>query len=357
MTLHDVAGSGRRVGPPLRFSDAASLASLRPHPAALAWLLLGVLGSLVITPRAYAWDWLRSENGHVRDGNEALAAGDAQAAQAEYDRAAAELPNEPGVQLDRGLALLAQDQHDTAREAFLRATEPPAPRETRAAAHYDAGLSFYREADAAATAGDHDNARDLFGQAAEQFRQSLRQVPGNRDAGWNLELALRRETEEEEEQEREEQEQQQQDQQQQDQQEQDQQDGDQQEQDQQEGDQQEQDQQEGDEQQQDQEGQQGDEQEQDQEGQQGDEQQQDQEGQQGDEQQEEGQGQRGQEDQQQGQGDQQPSDEETSGTMERSLPPDQERVLDALQDSEENLERARARARGQRERRRPAQDW
>ncbi|MFN9811925.1 MAG: hypothetical protein ACK6CU_20080 [Deltaproteobacteria bacterium] len=43
--------------------------------------------------------------------------------------------------------------------------------------------------------------------------------------------------------------------------------------------------------------------------------------------------------------------------MERSLPPDQERVLDALQEGEENLERARARARGQRERRRPTQDW
>jgi Ca-activated chloride channel family protein len=326
-------------------------------------LVASIALSLAQAPRALAWDWLRSENGHVRDGNEALRAGDAQAAQAEYDRAAAELPSEPGVHLNRGLALLAQDQHDQAREAFLRATEPPAPREIRASAYYDTGLSFYREADAAATEGDHARARDLFGQAAEQFRQSLRQVPGNRDAAWNLELALRRETQEEEEQEREEQEQQQQqDQQQQDQQQQDQQQQDQQQQDQQQQDQQQQDQQQQDQQQQDQ--QQQDQQQQDQ-------QQQDQQQQEGQEDGQDGQqdqaGQPGEQNQPQDQqpqdgesgqpGDQDPSDEEAAGTMERSLPPDQQRVLDALQDSEENLERARARARGQRERRRPTQDW
>jgi Ca-activated chloride channel family protein len=296
-------------------------------------LVASIALSLAQAPRALAWDWLRSENGHVRDGNEALRAGDAQAAQAEYDRAAAELPSEPGVHLNRGLALLAQDQHDQAREAFLRATEPPAPREIRASAYYDTGLSFYREADAAATEGDHARARDLFGQAAEQFRQSLRQVPGNRDAAWNLELALRRETQEEEEQEREEQEQQQQQ--------------DQQQQDQQQQDQQQQDQQQQDQQQQDQQQQEGQE-----DGQDG---QQDQAGQPGEQNQPQDQqpqdGESGQP------GDQDPSDEEAAGTMERSLPPDQQRVLDALQDSEENLERARARARGQRERRRPTQDW
>ena len=72
--------------------------------------------SMAHAPHALAWEWLRSENAHVRDGNEALRAGDAQAAQAEYDRAAAELPSEPGVQLDRGLALLAQEEHATARQ-------------------------------------------------------------------------------------------------------------------------------------------------------------------------------------------------------------------------------------------------
>ncbi|MBZ0120633.1 MAG: hypothetical protein K8H88_26810, partial [Sandaracinaceae bacterium] len=45
------------------------------------------------------------------------------------------------------------------------------------------------------------------------------------------------------------------------------------------------------------------------------------------------------------------------GTSERSLPPASQQVLDALRDSEENLERARARARAARENRQVEQDW
>ena len=272
---------------------------------ALALASILVIAPMMAPSHALAWEWFRSENAHVRDGNTALRAGDAAGASAQYDQAARELPREPGVQLNRGLALLAQgEQHGPAREAFLRATEPPAPREMRAAAHYDAGLSFYQEGDAAAGTDDHRAAQESFRQAAEQFRQSLRQVPGNRDAAWNLELALRRLNEEEEEQEQQDQQEQQENQ-------------DQQQQDQQNQDQQQQDQQNQDQQQQDQE-----------------------------QQPEEQPGQEGE-----------PDESEAPGTTERSLPADQERVLDALQDNEDNLERARARARGQRERRRPAQDW
>jgi len=39
------------------------------------------------------------------------------------------------------------------------------------------------------------------------------------------------------------------------------------------------------------------------------------------------------------------------------MPPDMSRVLDALEDGEESLERARARARGSRDSRRVLQDW
>ena len=100
--------------------------------------------------RAQAWELFRRENGHVRDGNEALAAGDPTGALADYDEAALELPSEAGVHLDRGLALLASGEHGLAREALQHATDPPAPREIRAAAHYDIGLSFYQEAETAA---------------------------------------------------------------------------------------------------------------------------------------------------------------------------------------------------------------
>ena len=307
---------------------------------ALALALTLVIAPMMAPSHALAWEWFRSENAHVRDGNTALRGGDAAGASAQYDQAARELPREPGVQLNRGLALLAQgEQHGPAREAFLRATEPPAPREMRASSHYDAGLSFYQEGDAAAGTDDHRAAQESFRQAAEQFRQSLRQVPGNRDAAWNLELALRRLNEEEEEQEQQDQEQQdQENQEQQDQENQDQQD--QENQDQQDQENQDQQDQENQDQQDQQNQDQQDQQNQDQQDQQNQDQQDPQ------EQQQDQQGQSGE-----------PDETEAPGTTERSLPADQERVLDALQDSEDNLERARARARGQRENRRPAQDW
>ncbi|MCU0677344.1 MAG: hypothetical protein MUE69_31710 [Myxococcota bacterium] len=240
-------------------------------------------------------------------GNERLRANDANGALQSYDRAARALPNEAGVQLNRGLALLAANDLAQAREALLRATDPQAPRELRADAYYDLGLAFYREGDALAATEDHQGAQAQFREAVDAFRRSLRLRPGDRQTAWNLELALRRIREEQERQEQQEQEQQeQQDQQQQDQQQQDQQQQDQQQQDQQQQDQQQQDQQQQDQQQQDQQ----------------------------------------QQDQQQG--------EDPNG---QRLPGHVERVLNALQDDEQSLERMRAHARAARERRQPSRDW
>jgi Ca-activated chloride channel family protein len=352
----------------------------------MAWILLALGWAAPAAAQATQRSWtdslweslFRSENDHVRDGNDALAAGDAAGAVTDYDAAARELPSEPGVHLDRGIALLAQGDHPRAREALQLATDPPASSAIRADANYDIGLSFYQEGDAAAGADDHETAQRDFREAADAFRAALRQRPGDRDAAWNLELALRRIQQEEEaqdqqdqqdQQQQDQQDQQQQDQQdqqqqdQQDQQQQDQQDQqqqdqqDQQQQDQQ--DQQQQDQQ--DQQQQDQQDQQQQDQQDQQQQDQQDQQQQDQSSQQDRDQQQQDQQ---QQDQQQGsdgasqdaQQDQQPAEPDTMGT-EDSLPPDERQVLDALEDGEQNFQGARARARGQRERRRVTQDW
>jgi len=352
-----------------------------------------------------AWDWFRAENGNVREGNERLRASDAAGALRSYELAARELPSDPGVHLNRGLALLALDQHDKAREAFLLATEPPASAPIRAAAYYDLGLAFYRQADAAATAAgadavaqggaipgalpgsipgmppgglmpspgaptgpaggavagggapppqaDHREAQRLFREAADGFRRSLRIVPGNRDAAWNLELALRR-LREEEEQQRQEDEQRRAEQEQQ---------------------QQQQDQQaQNDPNQPPQDGQDGDPQQdqppQDQppqDGQDGDQQQQPGDQQQPDQppQNQPPQDQQAQNDANQPQP--QPGEENGDEGGQRDqgqdspqgdgLPGDVARVLDALRDGEDNLERYRARARALRENRAPAQDW
>ena len=302
---------------------------------------------------AHAWDPFVRENPEVDEGNRAMQEGDHAGALAAYDRAARELPSEPGVHLNRGLALSAQGEHERAREAFLVAAEPPASPEIRADAYYDMGNAFYREADALAQQEDHQGAQRLFREAADAYRRSLRARPGNRDAAWNLELAARRIREQEEEQRQQEEQQQQQQQAQNDQQQQQQ---DQQQQDQQQQDQPQQDQQQQDQQQQaqnDQQQQQQDQQQQDQQGQQ------QQDDQQGDDQHADAQDRQdpSQDPQQQPGGESgEPTQGEPTGGAEH-IPEHVARVLDSLQESEENLERHRAHARARRENRRPTKDW
>ncbi len=161
-------------------------------PAAVA-LVLGLLGGV---GRAQAWEPLRSENSNVRAGNEALRAKNVAGALSAYDKAARELPSEPGVHYGRGLALLEKGEFSKAREALTIATEPPANADLRARAHYAMGLAFLREGEASSKGEQHDQASSSFRSAAEQFKKSLRTKPGNGDAAWNYEFAKRRIVEE-----------------------------------------------------------------------------------------------------------------------------------------------------------------
>lgn len=318
---------------------------------------------VLATARAYAWEPFLVENEAVQEGNERMGSRppNPQAALRSYDEAARALPHEPAVQLNRGLAMLEAGELGRAREAFVQATEPPASAEVRADAFYDLGLAFYREADAAAGEQNHEEAQRLFREAADAFRNSLRVRPGDEDAGWNLELALRRmreqeqQQEQQEEQERQQQEQEQQEQEQQEQEQQqegEQREGDQEEQ--QEGDQQEQeegDQQEGDPQQQEGEQQEGDQEEQGDEPGEGTDSSDD-----ADDSDEPGQ-QPEQGGDQGGEGTEAEGERPPTGGTLDGLPPEHRRVLDALENSEDNLERHRARVRAARERRRVEQDW
>jgi hypothetical protein len=136
--------------------------------------------------------WLRTENGEVRDGNQALQKGDAKGALASYNRAAHKLPDSPGVQLDRGIALLKQGDYGKAREALLAATTPSASTDVRADAYQDLALSFYREADGLATQNNHEEAQKLFREALDASKRSLHLRPSDPNTAWNMELAARR---------------------------------------------------------------------------------------------------------------------------------------------------------------------
>jgi len=160
---------------------------------AFVLLCLVALGSLVIMPpRALAWDWLRSENGDVREGNAQLEKNQLDKALAAYGAAAKRLPGEGGVHLDRGIALLRNGKAGEAREALRLATQGASSPEVRAKAHYNLGLAFMNDADTLAKEDNLDEAQKLLRESTDAFKSSLRAQPKNRDAAWNLELAKRR---------------------------------------------------------------------------------------------------------------------------------------------------------------------
>ncbi|MDB4972693.1 MAG: hypothetical protein JWN48_1034 [Myxococcaceae bacterium] len=155
-------------------------------------LALTLTLALMRPSSAQAWELFRSQSSAVERGNEHLRKGEHKEALEAYDEAARELPNDPSVQLDRGLALMSLGKLGDAREAFRRAGAGNAPKDVRGPALYDLGLAFMQEADAAGKAEDLEGAHKLLEESVDAFRGSLRAQPNNKDAAWNLELAKRR---------------------------------------------------------------------------------------------------------------------------------------------------------------------
>jgi Ca-activated chloride channel family protein len=174
----------------------------------LVWCLY-FLACLTVPAGASAWSPLRGENSNAKKGNTLMAQEQYGPALEAYDEAARELPEARAVQLNRGLALLAQDLGEQAKEAFLAAADPKAAPTTRADAYYDLGIAHAREGDAISQQEEYEQASAHFREAADAFKRSLRQRPGDRNAAWNLEYAMKRIREEEEKQEQQDQQEQQ----------------------------------------------------------------------------------------------------------------------------------------------------
>ena len=288
-----------------------------------------------LTARAELPEWLRTENRRVRDGNEKLTKGDAKSALESYTLAARELPESPGVQLDRGLALLKSGDLTKARESFVAATAPNAAPALRADAYQNLGLAFYREGDQLAGQNKHKEAQQMFRESVDAGKRSLRLRPGDPNTAWNLELATRRIREEEQKQKEEDEKNKQEN----------------------------KDKDQDKDQNQDQDKQQGDDQKNDS---QDSDQQKDPQADKDKAKQDDAE--KKQQDQQQAKQDpkqqqQQPKDGQDGSKSEPEeaqspqLPAEAEQALDALGDSEENFERYRARQRASRERRAPEKDW
>ena len=160
---------GRRAG------DSSGERRLRGAP--IAALIAGV--SLLSAPALTAQATAESALEHHRAGRLLPAIRDYRAAIAAGDRRAM-------VLYDLGSALLAADSLDAAIEALERATYLPDP-EVRRRARYNLGLAYLKRG----LRLDGEAQGTALEQARSQFRTLLLETPGDRDAQWNYELALR----------------------------------------------------------------------------------------------------------------------------------------------------------------------
>jgi Ca-activated chloride channel homolog len=125
--------------------------------------------------------------GDVERGNRLYREGRYEEAAAAYERAIADGRAAPQVHYNLGTALLALGRFDDAQAHFERALQGVDP-ELRQRTFYNLGNRFLHEGRA-----EQDAMREgaLLDAAIEAYRSALRMVPGDVDAKWNLELALR----------------------------------------------------------------------------------------------------------------------------------------------------------------------
>jgi Ca-activated chloride channel family protein len=118
----------------------------------------------------------------IEAGNSALQAGKADDALVHYDKALKKLPAEAGSHFDRGAALYALSRFDEAGQEFLRATEAKDPA-LKASAFYNLGNAFFK--------------KEKFKEAVSAYTRSLGLKPDDKQAKWNLEIALRKQKDQE----------------------------------------------------------------------------------------------------------------------------------------------------------------
>jgi tetratricopeptide (TPR) repeat protein len=151
-----------------RWLPALLLAGTAALPAPLSWL----------HPHLPSWAerWLYNPRERTAAAIAASRLGDAGAAADRADTALRLAGTEPRVRYNAGTAHLSAGRSDAA--ALLEQAAKDAPRELTADASYNLGNARLAAGDAAG--------------AAEAYKQALRAFPGDLDAKYNLELALRR---------------------------------------------------------------------------------------------------------------------------------------------------------------------
>jgi Ca-activated chloride channel family protein len=137
---------------------------------------------ILMLPALSGWEMLRRRSASIEAGNGHMKTGKPEEALTEYDKAIAELPADPGAHFDRGTALAALSRFDEAAQEFLRATEAK-DTPLKSQAFYNLGNAFFK--------------KDKFKEAVEAYKRALTLDPHDARAKWNLEIALRKQKDEE----------------------------------------------------------------------------------------------------------------------------------------------------------------
>jgi tetratricopeptide (TPR) repeat protein len=135
-----------------------------------------------LAPFVLGFGLLEKRDAEIEAGNAALTAGKAEDALGHYDQAVKKLPADAGVHFDRGAALYALSRFDEAGQEFLRATETKDPA-LKASAFYNLGNAFFK--------------KEKFKEAVSAYTRTLGLKPDDKQAKWNLEIALKKQKEEE----------------------------------------------------------------------------------------------------------------------------------------------------------------
>ncbi|HVV16827.1 MAG TPA: tetratricopeptide repeat protein [Polyangia bacterium] len=141
----------------------------------------GELAALVaLFPLLSGFSVLEKRDPEIEAGNAALKAGKAEDALAHYDRAAKKLAADAGAHFDRGTALYALSRFDEAGQEFLKATEGK-DAALKEGAFYNLGNAFFK--------------KEKFKEAVAAYTRALGLRPDDKQAKWNLEIALRKQQE------------------------------------------------------------------------------------------------------------------------------------------------------------------
>jgi tetratricopeptide (TPR) repeat protein len=108
-----------------------------------------------------------------------------------YDDALLLDPSDGKLKMNRGSALYRLDEFEEAEQSYLGALSnlPQDDKKALADAYYNLGNALYKQGELLESAGNAASARGKYAGALENYINTLKTRPGDKDAKWNLQMA------------------------------------------------------------------------------------------------------------------------------------------------------------------------